>query len=94
MLHLCLRVHGENRHQAAAADQKSTAGASLLAQVIVAKYADHLPLHRQAKMFGRHGVELPDQTLCGWVAQCAQLLEPLYERLKRLCAGLQSGRNG
>ncbi len=63
--------------------EKSTAGASLLAQVIVAKYADHLPLHRQAKMFARHGVELSDQTLCGWMAQCAQLLEPLYERLKR-----------
>src|SRR5438105_11900639 len=34
-------------------------------------------------MFARHGVELSDQTLCGWMAQCAQLLEPLYERLKR-----------
>src|ERR1700719_4076416 len=63
--------------------EKSTAGASLLAQVIVAKYADHLPLHRQVKMFARHGVELSDQTLCGWTAQCAQLLEPLYQRLKR-----------
>jgi transposase len=63
--------------------EKSTASASLLAQVIVAKYADHLPLHRQAKMFARHGVELPDQTLCGWMAQCAELLEPLYQRLKR-----------
>ena len=55
--------------------EKSTAGASLLAQVIVSKWADHLPLHRQAKMFGRHGIEL-DQTLCGWTAQCAALLEP------------------
>lgn len=63
--------------------EKSTAGASLLAHVIVAKYADHLPLHRQAKMFARHGVELSDQTLCGWMAQCAHLLEPLYGRLKR-----------
>jgi transposase len=63
--------------------EKSTASASLLAQVMVAKYADHLPLHRQAKMFARHGVELSDQTLCGWTAQCATLLEPLYERLKR-----------
>jgi transposase len=62
---------------------KSTAGASLLAQVIVAKYADHLPLHRQVKMFARHGVDLSDQTLCGWTGQCAQLLEPLYQRLKR-----------
>jgi transposase len=63
--------------------EKSTAGASLLAQVIVSKWADHLPLHRQAKMFARHGIALPDQTLCGWMAQCAELLEPLYERLKR-----------
>jgi transposase len=62
---------------------KSTAGASVLAHVIVSKLADHLPLHRQAKMFRRHGVELSDQTLCGWMAQCAELLQPLYERLKR-----------
>jgi transposase len=63
--------------------EKSTASASVLTQVIVAKYADHLPLHRQAKMFARHGVELSDQTMCGWMAQCAPLLEPLYQRLKR-----------
>jgi len=62
--------------------EKSTAGASVLAQVIVSKYADHLLLHRQAKMFARHGVELADQTLCDWMAQCAQLLEPLHQRLK------------
>lgn len=63
--------------------ERSTAGASVLAHVIVSKWADHLPLHRQAKMFARHGIELPDQTLCDWMAQCAQLLEPLYQRLKR-----------
>jgi transposase len=57
--------------------EKSTAGASVLAHVIVSKWADHLPLHRQAKIFARHGVELADQTLCDWMAQCAQLLEPL-----------------
>lgn len=37
--------------------EKSTAGASLLAQVIVAKTVDHLPLNRQEKIFERHGVE-------------------------------------
>jgi transposase len=42
--------------------EKSTAGASLLTQVIVAKYADHLPLNRQEKMFRRLGVSLPRQT--------------------------------
>ena len=42
--------------------EKSVAGASLLAQVIVSKIADHLPVHRQAKIFSRFGVEIPDQT--------------------------------
>jgi transposase len=63
--------------------EKSVAGASLLTQVIVAKYADHLPLHRQAKMFRRFGIDLSDQTMCGWMGQCAALLEPLYDRLKQ-----------
>jgi transposase len=62
--------------------EKSTASASVLAQVIVSKVADHLPVHRQVKMFRRWGVELPDQTLCGWLRQSAELLEPLYEHMK------------
>jgi transposase len=63
--------------------EKSTASASVLAQVIVSKLADHLPLHRQAKMFRRHGIEIAEQTMCDWMAQSAELLQPLYERLKR-----------
>ncbi len=63
--------------------EKSNAGAGLLTQVIVAKYADHLPLHRQAKMLRRSGVDFPVQTMCGWMAQCADLLNPLYERMKK-----------
>src|SRR6266566_7481827 len=63
--------------------EKSVAGASLLAQVIVSKIADHLPVHRQSKIFRRFGVELPDQTLCGWMRQSAELLDPLYAQLKR-----------
>jgi transposase len=62
---------------------KSMASASVLAQVIVSKVADHLPVHRQTKMFRRFGIELADQTLCGWLRQSAELLEPLYERLKQ-----------
>jgi transposase len=58
--------------------EKSTAGASLLAQVIVAKTADHLPLHRQVKIFQRHGVDISRKTMGGWLAQCAGLLNPLY----------------
>ena len=63
--------------------EKSTAGASLLAQVIVSKIADHLPVHRQAKILRRLGVEISDQTMCGWMRQSAELLDPLYERLKQ-----------
>jgi transposase len=63
--------------------EKSTAGASLLAQVIVAKWADHQPLHRQQKMFERHGIDISRKTMGGWVAQCAQLLDPLYQLMKK-----------
>lgn len=64
--------------------EKSTAGASLLAQVIVAKTADHLPLHRQEKIFQRHGVDISRKTMGGWLAQCADLLQPLYGSLKEV----------
>lgn len=64
--------------------EKSTAGASVLAQVIVAKCADHLPLHRQENIFGRHGVDISRKTMCGWLAQCANLLKPLYGSLKEV----------
>ena len=63
--------------------EKSTAGASLLAQVIVAKFADHQPLHRQEKMFARHGIEISRKTMGGWMAQCAELLGPLYQSMKK-----------
>jgi transposase len=64
--------------------EKSTAGASLLAQVIVAKWADHQPLHRQEKMFARHGVEISRKTMGGWMARCAGLL--FGARRKRNCS--------
>jgi transposase len=64
--------------------EKSTAGASLLAQVIVAKTADHLPLHRQEKIFERHGVDISRKTMGGWLAQCGDLLKPLYGSMKEV----------
>ena len=48
----------------------------MLAQVIAAKVADHLPLHRQEKIFERHGVDSSRKTMCGWLAQFADLLKP------------------
>lgn len=62
--------------------EKSTAGASVLAQVIVSKFADHLPLHRQEKIFERHGVEISRKTMGGWMAQSGDLLEVLYGAAK------------
>ena len=49
----------------------------LLAHVIVSKYADHLPLHRQAKIFRREGVEMSVSTMVRWVRECTILLAPL-----------------
>ena len=49
--------------------EKSTAGASMLAHVIVSKFADHQPLHRQEKMFERQGVRISRKTMGGWLAQ-------------------------
>jgi hypothetical protein len=56
----------------------------LLAQVIVAKYVDHLPLHRQERQFVRHGQHLPRQTTCDWTLAGAEFLLPLYELAKRV----------
>jgi transposase len=64
--------------------EKGLAGASLLAQVAVSKYADHCPSHRQEVIFRRHGLELSRKTMCGWMRQTADLLAPLYGRLKAL----------
>jgi transposase len=64
--------------------EKSIAGASLLAHVIVSKVADHLPLHRQEKMFERHGADISRKSMCGWLAQSAHLLNPLYVVAKKI----------
>ena len=73
--------------------EKSTASASVLAHVIVSKLADHLPLHRQAKMFRRHGVEIAVQTLCGWMAQSGELSLSFIWASEAVCAGLGSRRH-
>lgn len=61
---------------------KGLCGPGLLAHVITAKYADHIPLHRLAEQVSRSGVTLAESTLGGWMAQAATLLEPLYKLMK------------
>lgn len=56
--------------------------AGLLAQVLVAKYADHLPLYRQENIFGRAGLALPRSTLGQWVGVCGVRLQPLVDALR------------
>ncbi len=56
--------------------------AGLLAQVLVGKYADHLPLYRQEAIFGRAGLAIPRSTLAQWVGTCGVRLQPLVEALK------------
>ncbi len=62
---------------------RGLAGPGLLAHVLVSKYADHLPLYRQAAIYAREGVELDRSTLADWVGQSSTLLRPLGEALAR-----------
>ena len=59
--------------------EKGLAAPGLLAQVIVCKYADHLPLHRLERILDRSGIEIARSTMCDWAAGCAQALRPLYD---------------
>jgi hypothetical protein len=52
-----------------------------VAQVLVCKYADHLPLYRQAQIYTRQGIDLDRSTLADWVGRAAFLLRPIHERL-------------
>lgn len=53
---------------------KGVAGPSLIAQVVVSKYKDHLPLYRQNRIFERFGVDIPESTLGDWIKESASLL--------------------
>jgi len=55
---------------------------NLLANVLVAKYGDHLPLYRLEEIYAREGVPLPRSTLAQWVGQCGVQLQPLVDALK------------
>jgi transposase len=54
---------------------------TLVAHVIVGKYANHLPLYRQAQIYARQGIDLDRSTLADWVGRAAWFLRPLHERL-------------
>ena len=62
---------------------RSNAGASLLAHLLVSKYADHLPFYRQLEIFKRQKILLAASTVNGWFFESVDLLKPLYDCLKK-----------
>ena len=61
---------------------KSIAAPGLLANVLVSKFEDHLPLYRQESILERIGVDIPRASLCNWVIKCADLLKPLINLIQ------------
>jgi len=63
---------------------RGIAGPGLVAEIIVSKFGDHLPLYRLEDIFVRCGVHFARSTLCDWVAAAADLLQPLYDLQRKL----------
>lgn len=63
---------------------KSYAGASLLADIIIDKYVNHLPFYRQIQMFHQQGIAIAATTMNGWFQDVADLMRPAWYRLKEL----------
>ncbi len=62
---------------------RSKAAPGLLAQIIVSKYCDHLPLYRQEQIYRlRHGIDIPRQSMARWLVLAADWLRPVYEGLR------------
>ncbi len=62
--------------------ERSIAAPGLLAQIIVAKYCDHLPLYRQEQIYAtRHAIQIPRQSMARWLGLAADWLRPIYESI-------------
>lgn len=62
--------------------EKGLAGPNLIANVLVSKFCDHVPLYRQEKIFKRRGASLSRGTLCRWAQSTASSLKPLHELMR------------
>lgn len=63
--------------------EKGIPDTGLLAEILVSKYQDALPLYRQMLIFKRLGYHIPDTTMVDWVAKCATLLKPLVNLMRQ-----------
>jgi len=61
---------------------KGIAGPSLLAQILISKYVDHLPLDRQTKIFSRMDIHISRKTMSDWMGKSFEVLKPLIECLR------------
>lgn len=61
--------------------ERALAGPGLLADTIVRRWQDHLPLHRLERIYGREGLDLARSTMCGWHEALAALVKPLVEAM-------------
>ena len=61
---------------------RGRAGPNLLAMVLDAKFANHLPLNRQSEAYAREGIDLDVSTLADWVGACTATLAPLFTLLQ------------
>jgi transposase len=61
--------------------ERCLAGPGLLAETVVWRWQDHIPLHRMERIFGRQGLPLARSTICGWHAELGNLVRPLIEAM-------------
>src|SRR5690606_34275899 len=62
---------------------KGLPATGLLAQILINKFSDHLPLYRQEAIFKRQAVHVPRSSMAQWVGQCGHQLQPLVDALQR-----------
>ena len=62
---------------------KAIAGPGLLTQILIDKYVDHLPLHRQQQRFSREKINIPYSTITDWITNSSKLITPLYKALQK-----------
>ena len=60
---------------------RGSAGPGMLADTVVKRWQDHLPLHRLESIYRREGIELTRSTVCGWHLQLAELAQPLIQAM-------------
>ena len=63
---------------------KSYAGATVLADIVIDKYVNHIPFYRKIQMFKQQGISIPPTTINGWFQSVADLIRPAWYRLKEL----------